>query len=97
MTRKLANPWLRLSLDTCNLGLEASAVIGLRTARIALGGPAAEAESGMMVAEKVEAAMALQAKALTGSLGVSPAAAVSRTLARYRRKVAANRRRLTRT
>jgi hypothetical protein len=47
-----------------------------------------------MVAEKVETALALQAVALSGGLGMTPQQAVSKSLKHYRRKVRANRRRL---
>jgi hypothetical protein len=47
-----------------------------------------------MVSEKVDAGLALQTLALTGGLGMTPAKASARTLAHYRRKVRANRRRL---
>ena len=81
-------------MDAWRLGLEASTVIGLRTLKIAQGGAAGEAEAERMVREKMEAGLALQALALTGGLGASPASASSRTLAHYKRKVSANRRRL---
>jgi hypothetical protein len=48
-----------------------------------------------MVSEKVEAALDLQLRALTGGLGVTPASPSARTLAHYRRKPRANRRRLS--
>ncbi len=89
-----ANPWLRLGLDAWSLGAEASAVIGLRAMKMAAGGPAAETEARRMVSEKVAAGLALQALALTGGLGVTPQGAAAKTLAHYRRKVRANRRRL---
>jgi hypothetical protein len=92
----MRNPWLRLTMDTWALGVEASAVIGLRTLKIAAGGPAAEAESTLMVQEKLAAGMAWQTMAMTGGLGMTPQSAASRTLTHYRRKVRANRRRLTR-
>ena len=47
-----------------------------------------------MVSEKVEAGVALQMLALTGGLGVTPHGAAAKTVAHYRRKVRANRRRL---
>ncbi|HEX5377321.1 MAG TPA: hypothetical protein VFW47_02030 [Phenylobacterium sp.] len=47
-----------------------------------------------MVSEKVAAGASLQAKALSGALGATPASVSARTLAHYRRKVSANRRRL---
>jgi hypothetical protein len=95
--RSRRNPWFAIGLDTWRLGLEASTVIGLRTMKIAQGGPAAEAETRRMIAEKVEAAAALQTRALTGGLGGTPATASARTVAHYRRKVKANRRRLTKS
>ena len=89
------NPWLRLGWDAWTLGVEASSVIGLRTLKIAAGGPAAEAETRRMISEKVEAAAALQSMAVTGALGFTPPRIAAATLTHYRRKVRANRRRLT--
>ena len=94
MTKSRSNPWVGISADAWRLGLEASSVIGLRLFRIAAGGPAAETEARRMVSEKVAAGAALQFKVLTGGLGYSPAGAAARTLAHYRRRVRANRRRL---
>jgi hypothetical protein len=96
MGRHRGNPWFGIGLDAWSLGLEASAVMGLRTLKIAQGGPGGQAEAERMVSEKVEAALDLQLRALTGGLGVTPASASARTLAHYRRKVRANRRRLSR-
>jgi hypothetical protein len=94
MKRTRSNPWIGIGLDTWRLGLEASAVMGLRSLKIAQGGPAAEAETHRMISEKVDAGLALQTLAFTGGLGMTPATASARTLAHYRRKVRANRRRL---
>jgi hypothetical protein len=88
------NPWLSLGLDAWSLGVEASAVIGLRTMRIAAGGAIGQAEAQRMVSEKVDAAVALQTMAMTGGLGFSAPGAASKTLTHYRRRVRANRRRL---
>jgi hypothetical protein len=96
VARSRGNPWIGIGFDAWRLGLEASAVIGLRTWAIAQGGAAGQAESELMVAEKIKAGLALQAMALTGRLGATPASASARTLAHYRRKVSANRRRLSR-
>jgi hypothetical protein len=49
-----------------------------------------------MVSEKIDAGLTLQALALTGRLGLTPNSAATKTLAHYRRKVRANRRRLER-
>ncbi len=88
------NPWIRLAFDTWSLGLEASSVVLSRTMKIAAGGSAAETEARRMVSEKIDAGLALQAMAFTGGLGLTPESAASKTLAHFRRKVRANRRRL---
>ncbi|MGZ6019554.1 MAG: hypothetical protein ACXWKN_14840 [Phenylobacterium sp.] len=93
MARARRNPWIAIGFDAWRLGLESSAVIGLRTHRMALGAMTA-AEADRMVREKLEAGVAIGGMAITGRLGASPAGASARTLAYYRRKVAANRRRL---
>ncbi len=90
------NRWMKLSLDAWSLGLESSAVIGLRAMKFAAGGAAAQIEAERMVTEKVEAGLSLQAKALSGGLGGSATGAAAKTMAHYRRKVRANRRRLAR-
>ena len=81
-------------MDAWSLGLEASTVVGLRMWKLAAGGAAAEAEAVRMVSEKVEAGLALQARAMSGGLGATPQSAAAQTLSHYRRKVRANRRRL---
>jgi len=81
MRRRLVNPWFGIGLDAWRLGLEASAVIGLRTLKIARGGASGQAEAKRMVNEKVEAAADLQARALTGGLGTTPVSASARTIA----------------
>ena len=95
MARK-RNPWFRLGQDALALGAEAATVMTLRSMKIAAGGAAAETEARRMVSEKVEAAQALQVLALTGALGITAPGVVDKTLKHYRRKVRANRRRLTR-
>lgn len=90
----LRNPWFHLGLNVWSLSLEASSVIALRALKIAAGGMAAKVEARRMVSEKIEAGLALQRLALTGGLGLTGQSAASTTLAHYRRKVHANRRRL---
>ena len=97
MPRRRVNPWLSVGLEAWSLGVEASAVMGLRMIRLAARGPAADAEARRMVKEKVEAALALQALALAGRLGPTGHGAAAKSLAHYRRKVRANRRRLQRS
>lgn len=89
------NPWLRLGFSAWSLGMEASSVIALRTLKILSGGAAGNAEARRMVDEKIQAGLDLQSTALTGGLGLTPHGAAEKVVAHYRRKVRANRRRLT--
>jgi hypothetical protein len=82
--------WHAVWADACSLGFEASSVIGLRAMKLAIGGKAAAAEAHRMVSEKIEASLALQARALTGALGATAVGAAAKTLDHYRQKVRAN-------
>jgi hypothetical protein len=85
----------QLPLDAMRLGIEAQSVIALRMMKVAAGGPAAQREINLMVAEKTRAAVDVQLEAglsvLSGKAHLAPA----RTVALYRRRVRANQRRLT--
>ena len=81
--------WWKLGFDTTMLALESQTVIGLRLAKLATGGAAAQAEAQRMVSEKVLAAG--QAAVTLGTGG-----STHTVLKSYRRKVGANRRRLLR-
>jgi hypothetical protein len=94
MSRDRLDPWFGLGLDAWALGVESAAVIGLRTLRLAAGGAAARAEALRMVQEKVGAGLDLQARAMTGALGLSPSRAAAQTVRHYRRRVRSNLRRL---
>ena len=86
--------WLKLGVDAWSLGWQAARVMGLRTARIAEGGPAAGLEAWLMLTEKWQTAAEIQTDLLSRGANASPAATTRRTLAHYKRKVAANDRRL---
>ncbi len=86
--------WFDIWLDTMSLGLEAASVIVLRVLTIGAGGTAGLAEAQTMIGEKIEAGLTLQAKAVTGGLGITAFSAATATLDHYRPKVLANRRRL---
>lgn len=90
-----ANALFRLNLSLMQLGAEAAGVVALRSLKLAGGGAAAASEAERMVAEKVLAAAETQSGAwidlVTGASHLTP----QRTVARYRRKVRANRRRLS--
>jgi len=103
MTRKsklgaIANPWPTIGIEAWTLGLEASAVIGLRTWQRVMAGPngnaASDAEAHRMIDEKMTAALQLQMAMMTGRLGTTPATATKKIIRHYSRTVRANRKRL---
>ena len=79
------NPWV----DLCFSAMEAQQVIWLRTLRIAKGGKPAEREAKRMISEMIKAAGRAGAMVATGA----PAGEVGRM---YRKKIRANRKRLSR-
>jgi len=90
------NPWFDLTMDSWRLAAEAQTVIALRMMKMAAGGAAAAAEAELMVSEKVRAAAEVQAQFATSLLTGAGHHAPKRAIAHYRRKVCANRRRLSR-
>jgi hypothetical protein len=88
------NPWIKIGFDAWWLAVEASSVIGLRALKLAAGGASAAAESRRMVSEKIAAGLTL-----AGKLGVSRPGprATAKTLSHYRRRVRANRKRLSKS
>ena len=78
------------------LGIEASSVIAARVLKISAGGVAAQREWDLMIAEKIEAGAQLQTKLAKLGGNAPPATAVAATLRHYRKKVTANRVRLSR-
>jgi hypothetical protein len=89
------NAWLDLSADAARLGHESGDVIGLRLAVAGRGGAPAQAELCRMINEKAVAALdahfVVAGSLLTGEAHLAPA----RALALYRKRVQANRTRLT--
>jgi len=78
-------------------GWEASAVVTMRLMRLSAGGALAQREAQRMVAEKIAATVEAQTAATTALMtGRGPSRAVKSASAVYRRKVRANRRRLSR-
>ena len=87
--------WFDLSTDAARLGQESGQVIGLRLAVAGRGGADALPELCQMISEKALAALdahiVVAGSVLSGEAHLAPA----RTLALYRRRVQANRTRLT--
>lgn len=88
-------PMFDLYSSFSNLATESGTVVGLRILKAFEGGPTWPAEARLMVAEKTQAAIDAHTLFVTSLLSGTTASAPSRTLAMYRRRVKANRRRLT--
>jgi hypothetical protein len=93
----LFNPWLKLGLTALQIGIEAQSVIALRLLRIQAGGARAQAEAGRMVTEKVLAAgEAPTAAAIAALRGGKKHVVAGKALGVYKKRVRANKRRLSR-
>jgi hypothetical protein len=91
------NPWFALSLKAMQMGMEAQSVIALRMLRLASGGARMEAEATRMVTEKVAAAAEAQAVAAVATISGHPQHVVAtKALKVFKKRVRANKRRLTR-
>jgi hypothetical protein len=93
----LFNPWLKLAREAVQLGWEAQRVIALRLARLAAGGASARIESRRMVNEKAAAIAEAHAAIIGGAaIGRNGTTVAKKVLRIYRKRVKANRRRLSR-
>jgi hypothetical protein len=91
------NAWCALSLQTARLGWEAQNVIALRLMRMAAQSPGSRTEARRMVTEKVAALAEAQATAATAVIkGGKNHRVAKKVLGVYKKRVQANRRRLTR-
>jgi hypothetical protein len=89
--------WFSLWMQMMKLGMESQMIILHRLSRLQAGGPMAQREAARMVSEKTIAAAAETfAVSLALASGKSPLSALESTVKSYRKKVAANRRRLGR-
>ncbi|WP_260926890.1 hypothetical protein [Novosphingobium sp. 9] len=94
MPRRDTTDWMKLASDSYLLWADSMMVVGLRTAEMMVGRGTA-AENMLMVSEKMQAAAELGVKLAAGGLA-SPESQAHTAVRHYRRKVSANRRRLTR-
>lgn len=93
--RRTKNLPLADMMDFARFGFDVWAVMGLRMAKFAVGGPAAAVEAQQMFAEKTAAAVEAQfAMGLAFAKGATHHAAGRKAYAGYRRRVRSNRRRL---
>jgi hypothetical protein len=93
----MANPWLTFSFNLWRLGLEAQTVMAMRMMRLAAGGAAGHREAARMVSEKGGAAVeASLAAASLAAVGKKHPAIGRKVVSGYRKRIRANRRRLSR-
>jgi hypothetical protein len=91
------NAWCALSLQTARLGWEAQNVIALRLMRMTAQSPGSQTEACRMVTEKVAAFSEAQSVAATAVIkGGKTHRVAKKVLGVYKKRVRANRRRLTR-
>jgi hypothetical protein len=91
------NPWFTLSLKAIQLGFEMQSVIALRMLRLAVGGARMEAETTRMITEKAATAAEAQAVAVVAAMkGHSQHVVAGKTLQVFKKRVPANKRRLSR-
>lgn len=93
----MINNWVTMSWETARLGWEAQNVIMLRMMKLAIGGAPARTEAHRMVQEKITAA----GEAVATAASVTASAGSHRTAARkvlrvYKKRIRANKRRLSR-
>lgn len=96
MTKTQPDDWLAIGMEAWFLTAEAAAVVILRSAALAMGGPPAYREAQLMIAEKAEANAELGMALASGKLGSSAESVTRGAVAHYRKRVRANRRRLSR-
>ncbi len=94
MHRKKTN-WMKLVADSFSLGVRANQVIALRMATFARGGAKAQAESKMMLDEKVKAAIDANMAAAHSIMIGQPHLAPGRAMTVYRKRVHKNLSRLS--
>jgi hypothetical protein len=93
----MLNPWVALTLKTMQLGFEAQNVIALRMMRLAAGGARGQSEAHRMDFEKIEASVESQARAVSGIItGKKDTVVAGQVLRVFRKRVRANKRRLSR-
>ncbi len=93
----MRNPWLDLTFKAMAMGMEAQSVIALRLLRLAAGGARGESEARRMVAEKMTALVEAQTAATAALMnGGKHHVAAGKALNAVRKRVRANKRRLSR-
>jgi hypothetical protein len=96
MVNRELNPWVVLTMRAFQLSWEAQSVIALRMLRLASGDVRGQAELNRMVVEKITAAAEAQVAAAAASRnGHKDHVVAGKALSVYKKRVRANRRRLS--
>src|SRR5215472_15584742 len=95
MFNRELNPWVVLTMRAFQLSWEAQSVIALRMLRLASGDARGQAELNRMVVEKITAAAEAQAAAAAIMNGHKDHVVAGKALTVYKKRVRANRRRLS--
>ena len=91
------NPWFALTFKTMQLGFDAQSVIALRMIRLASGGAKTKAEMSRMMIEKASAVAEAQVSATAAVMaGRKDHVVAGKALNVVRKRVKANKRRLSR-
>jgi hypothetical protein len=90
------NPWFALAVQAAWLGWEAQSVIALRLMRLAGGGARGLNEARLMVADKMSAATEANVAAASAILAGDGHRTAKKVLRVYKKRVRANRSRLSR-
>ncbi|WP_334184352.1 hypothetical protein [Novosphingobium sp.] len=94
MSRNANGDWIKLAHDSYWLWAESMMVMGMRTTDM-MTGRGSNRENVLMVTEKLQANAELAIKLATGGL-TSPEKTAHKAVRHYRKRVTANRRRLSR-
>jgi len=88
-------PWATMAFQSTMLAIEANQVITMRLTKMALGGPDVKREAELMVSEKLETMAQGGQMMMMAALGGQHDLGADKVMRLYRRKVRANRKRLS--
>jgi hypothetical protein len=88
-------PWANLAMQSTMLAIEAQQVIAMRLTKMAMGGPDVQREAELMVSEKMDTLAESGRMMVMATLGGKTDGGADKVMQLYRRKVRANRKRLS--
>ncbi len=85
-----------MAYQSTMLAIESQQVIAMRLTKIAFGGPDVQRETELMISEKLETMVESSQVMMMAAFGGKPDLGADKVMQLYRRKVSANRKRLSR-